>query len=157
MFRVCASDDGPIYGTRQASDGTNLSIGIRIKEERERLGYTQGEFAELVNASRKSQMRWEQEGGPSPDAEALAIWSSEGVDVPYVLTGMRSRKAAVPDLPADEQLLLEAYRSLPAVKRKELLASLLIGGAGKKPAKSGGVSVSGSGNRTAGRDYHEKE
>lgn len=147
----------PFMGHVKTILGTHLSIGIRIKEERERLGYTQGEFADLVNASRKSQMRWEQEGGPSPDAEALAIWAAEGVDVPYVLTGMRSRRDAASELPADEQLLLEAYRGLAAAKRKELLASLLTGGAGKKPAKSGGVTVSGSGNRTAGRDYHEKE
>ncbi|HHQ4177262.1 TPA: helix-turn-helix domain-containing protein [Pseudomonas aeruginosa] len=147
----------PIVGLVKAFVGTKLSIGRRIKEERERLGYTQGDFAELVNASRKSQMRWEQEGGPSPDAEALAIWSSEGVDVPYVLTGVRSSRGTNQHLPADEQVLLEAYRGLTASKRKELLAALLTGQSGKKLAKSGSVTVLGSGNRTAGRDYQEKE
>lgn len=53
--------------------------------------------------------------------------------------------------------MLDAYRGLAPAKRKQLLASLLTGDVGKKPAKSGGITVSGSGNRTAGRDYHEKE
>ena len=135
---------------------TELTFSERLKAERERLGYTQTEFAEIVGASKRTQIGWEQ-GRSAPDALALATWIEEGLDVAYVLTGKRSRKDAASELPADEQLLLEAYRGLAAAKRKELLASLLTGGAGKKPAKSGGVSVSGSGNRTAGRDYHEKE
>lgn len=62
------------------------------------------------------------------------------------------------NLSADEQVLLDAYRSLSAAKRNLLLAELLTGSAGKKPAKAGdGVVVCGSGNRTAGRNYHEKE
>lgn len=134
----------------------NTSLGERLKAERERLRFTQPEFAELAGASKRTQIGWEQ-GRSVPDATALAAWAEEGLDLAFVITGQERCKASPPELPADEQLLLEAYRGLAAAKRKELLASLLTGGVGKKPAKSGGITVSGSGNRTAGRDYHERE
>lgn len=79
-----------------------MSIGTRIKEERERLGFNQTQFAELVDASKKTQIRWEQEGGAYPDAEALAAWASAGADVLYVLTGVRSNAALTTHLPGRE-------------------------------------------------------
>lgn len=70
----------------------------------------------------------------------------------------QANTASTPHLPPDEQLLLDAYRGLSPAKKKQLLAELLTGNTGKKPVKAGsGVVVSGSGNRTAGRDFHEKE
>ena len=101
------------------------------------------------------------------------------IDVEYVLHGETARtryEQAHPGQPAgiaevtayamreavtpDEQVLLEAYRGLPAAARKALLAELLMGG--KKPkaktqGESAGIKVSGRGHRVAGRDYHEKE
>ncbi|MDF3845757.1 hypothetical protein P3W55_28960 [Pseudomonas citronellolis] len=71
---------------------------MRIKEERERLGFNQTQFAALVDASKKTQIRWEQEGGGFPDAAALAGWASAGMDVLYVLTGSRSNAASTPHL-----------------------------------------------------------
>lgn len=149
--------------------GNFLSIGDRLREERERLGMSQLEFAAIVEVTRKTLFGYES-GVRAPDAGALARWSKRGLDVLYVVTGERSNVASTRHLnessdigtngtllPTDEQLLLDTYRSLSGGKKKELLASLLVGGAGKKAPKSGGVSVSGSGNRTAGRDYHEKE
>lgn len=142
-----------------------MSISARIKEERERLGFTQTQFAALAEASKKTQIRWEQEDGTSPDAEAMAKWIAVGLDALYVLTGERVGNASAPthsnratphDLPPDEQMLLDAYRALATTKKKQLLSSLLIGEVGKKPAKAGGgVVVTGSRNKTAGRDYHE--
>lgn len=104
-----------------------------------------------------------------------------GADIQYILTG--SNRTTLSDLadeaadsnppapaglptfaslPPDEQLLLEAYRGLTAPARKALLAELLTGGKPKKPSRTkpaadGGVSVSGDGNRVAGRDYREKD
>ena len=136
---------------------TNSAFGERLKSERERLRYTQPEFADLVGASKRTQIGWEQ-GRSVPDANALAVWLEEGVDINFLLTGERSNGATSHHLPADEQLMLEAYRGMPATKRKTLLADLLTAGGTRKPAKSGGgVSVQGNNNRTAGRDYKEKE
>jgi hypothetical protein len=56
-------------------------------------------------------------------------------------------------LPADELLMLELYRGMDAAARKGVLAQLL---AGQAPA-TGGVTVSGDGNRVAGRNYKEKQ
>lgn len=65
------------------------SIGERLREEREALGYTQGDFADLVGQSRKSQGRYEA-GERAPDAEYLSTAAKHGVDVLYVLTGQRT-------------------------------------------------------------------
>ncbi|WP_187670567.1 helix-turn-helix domain-containing protein [Zestomonas carbonaria] len=135
-----------------------MSIGARIKEERERLGYSQTQFAALVEVSKKTQIRWEQEGGAYPDAAQLAAWGELGLDLLYVLTGDRlsSNRAMSHDLPADEQLLLDEYRGRDQAGKKELLANALTGSAGKKPMKGdSGVAVEGDRNRTAGGDYHE--
>lgn len=140
-----------------------MSIAARIKEERERLGYSQPQFGAFVEVSKKTQIRWEQDGGAYPDAGQLAIWGELGLDMLYVLTGERSNASSTPHLPPDEQLLLEAYRGMAASARKALLAELLTGGGKKpraKPKAAGdgeGIKVSGRGHRVAGRDYHEKE
>jgi len=140
----------------------NNSLGERLKTERERLGYTQTGFAELVGASKRTQIGWEQ-GRSAPDANALALWAAEGLDVSFLLSGERANISTSRHLPPDEELLLEAYRGLPATARKALLAELLTAGTKKKASRpqpteeSASVKVRGFGNRTAGRDYHEKE
>lgn len=63
----------------------------RIKEERNRLGKTQGEFAKIAGASLRSAASWEA-GETQPTAAALAKLASAGVDVNYILTGERSPK-----------------------------------------------------------------
>lgn len=153
-------DDGPKNGTSQPVLVTFLSISTRIKEERERLGFSQTQFAALADASKKTQIRWEQEDGAAPDARALSKWIVVGLDALYVLTGERANTSTSTSLPADEQLLVEAYRGLTPLARKALLADLLT--SGKKPRKAKldagqGVAVSGSGNRVAGRDFNERK
>ena len=66
-----------------------MSIGTRIREERERLGLSQTKFAALAGASRRVQAKWEADE-TSPTAVALAEFANAGVDVPYVLTGIRN-------------------------------------------------------------------
>tara|TARA_Y100001951_G_scaffold94780_1_gene91581 strand:+ start:1137 stop:1616 length:480 start_codon:yes stop_codon:yes gene_type:complete len=158
MFGFCCGDNGAKYGTCQGDKVTNSAFGERLKAERERLRYTQPEFAEMAGASKRTQIGWEQ-GRSVPDANALAAWLEEGVDIGFLLSGERSNGATSHHLPADEQLLLEAYRGMGAAARKALLADLLTGGkTTKRPARaSGGVVVQGNNNRTAGRDLHGKE
>lgn len=137
-----------------------MSIGARIKEERERLGYSQTQFAAAVEVSKKTQIRWEQEGGAFPDASQLATWGELGLDMLFVLTGERSKAATSTHLPADEQVLIEAYRDMPAPTRKALLASLLTGGKSPKKAKlepDAGIKVSGTGHRVAGHTFNERK
>lgn len=138
-----------------------MSIAARIKEERERLGFSQSQFGAFVDVSKKTQIRWEQEDGAFPDVAQLAVWGGLGVDMQFVLTGVRSNAAASAQLPPDEQLLLDAYRGMAPSARKDLLAQLLTGGknprAKPKAAEEGGIKVSGSGHRVAGRDFNERK
>jgi transcriptional regulator with XRE-family HTH domain len=82
-------------------------IGGRLREERERLGRTQTEFAELGSASKRSQTDWEQ-GNLVPNGEYLATIAIHGVDVGYVLTGERNSSR----LSDDECLFLAELRKL---------------------------------------------
>lgn len=72
----------------------------RLREERERLGITQGDLATSLGQSRKSQTRYEA-GERSPDWEYLDSLSGLGADVLYILTG--ERRSSVP-LPEANQL-----------------------------------------------------
>jgi transcriptional regulator with XRE-family HTH domain len=67
----------------------NISIGRRLREERERLGMTQTEFSAVAQATRQTQSNYEK-GERAPDALYLAAIVSIGVDVQYILTGLRA-------------------------------------------------------------------
>lgn len=87
-----------------------MSPGARLKEERERLGFSQTDFAALTGASKKTQIRWEQ-GESHPGADALAIWMAHGLDVLYVLSGQRAANPPAPALTKEERNLLDNYRN----------------------------------------------
>lgn len=160
-----------------------LMIGDRLREERERLGFTQTEIADICGVKMRAQRNYEK-GERLPDAGYMAAFAAAGGDLSYVITGQptlagnfarslevtagdfaksqevtagqfaeRKGKAVEPALAPDEELLLEAYRGMKPAKRKALLTELLTG----KKAKdsSGGISVKGSGHRVAGGDYNE--
>ncbi len=67
-------------------------IGLRLREERERLGLSQEAFAALAEASKRSQIEWEK-GTAFPNAEALAAFAAQGADVQYIITGIKSPAA----------------------------------------------------------------
>ena len=97
-----------------------MGIGDRLKEERERLGFSQTEFAAVAGASKNSQYNYEK-GDRSPDAEYLAAVAERGVDILYVVIGQRL-PVAEPTLSADEVEMVEHVRALDdddkgAVKR----------------------------------------
>jgi transcriptional regulator with XRE-family HTH domain len=68
-----------------------VSIGNRLREERERLGFSQSSFAEITGAHRKSQGNYEL-GERMPDAAYLAAIAAAGADVLYILTGQRAEQ-----------------------------------------------------------------
>lgn len=135
-------------------------ISERLKEVRDALGVSQQAMADQFGVSLRSQQNYEA-GKRTPDAEYLAALAKKDVDIQYILTGQRSADAAtgagLAGLSAEEQLLVESYRTLSVTRRKQLLADLLTGKAGQKTARKAdaGISVSGSGHRFAGRDYNE--
>lgn len=131
---------------------------LRLKEA---LGMTSDQEVAAALGLTKAAFSDRKKRGAFPEEKVLALATLRQdlqIDPHYVLSGERaaSNAASTQHLPPDEQLLLDSYRGLSATKKKQLLTSLLTGDVAKKPAKSGGgVVVSGSGNRTAGRDYHE--
>ena len=66
----------------------------------------------------------------------------------YVITGERTAQHLAPD----EAELLALFRAAPLAVKAAAVGALQ-GGTGKP---SGGVVVTGSNNRTAGRNYNEK-
>ena len=90
---------------------TDVGIGDRLKEERERLGLNQTELAAVAGASKNSQYNYEK-GERSPDAAYLAAVAEKGVDILYVVTGVATPKV-VEGFTALEDKLINQYRALP--------------------------------------------
>lgn len=64
-------------------------LNVRLKSERTRLGLTQPEFAEAAGAKKRTLIDWEK-GVSSPTAMQLSALAEIGVDVLFVLTGLRT-------------------------------------------------------------------
>ena len=96
-----------------------MSIGDRIREERERLGFNQIDFGEAGKVGRKSQFNYES-GDRFPDALYLADIAEIGADVLYVVTGIRSDTALSPD----ERQLLSLFRTAPLTGKAAAVGAL---------------------------------
>lgn len=83
------------------------SIGEILKEERQRLGMNQDDFAAVGGLKRRAQTLYEQ-NERAPDALYLRALAGIGVDVNYILTGEKTQAI----LSADERDLLAGYRGL---------------------------------------------
>ena len=66
-----------------------MTIENRLKEERERLGFTQPDFAELAGTTKKTVIDYEK-GKSSPKASYLEAIAAVGADVNYIVNGVRS-------------------------------------------------------------------
>lgn len=96
-----------------------MGIGDRLKEERERLGFNQTEFAAIAGASKNTQYNYEK-GERSPDAEYLAAVFANGVDLFYVITGERKPTAAE-SISAAEAELIEFFRLMKETDQQSML------------------------------------
>lgn len=92
------------------STDIRANMGKRLREERERLGVSQKQFAALGGAKTRTLQDWER-GLNAVQAEFLAAMSAHGVDVQYVITGnaLIGGKQGVA-LRVEEAALLENYR-----------------------------------------------
>lgn len=102
------------------------TFGIRLTEERKRLGFSQEDFAEICGVKRIAQGRYEK-GARQPDSNYLMAASQAGVDVTYLITGIRS-----PEQPAGELLtprkvaLLDNYDHLTESDKAALERHALV-------------------------------
>lgn len=92
------------------------TIGERLKSERTRLGFNQTEFAAIGGVQRRAQLFYEQDER-RPDAGYLQAVARLGVDVQFVVTGIRSGQA----LSKDEEQLLARFRNLDLIGKARLL------------------------------------
>lgn len=84
-------------------------IGERIKEERDRLGLNQPDFAEIAGAKKRTLIEWEK-GSTSPTAVQLSALYAAGVDTHYILTGQRSSDKQVNEYRAGYR---DDYQEIP--------------------------------------------
>ncbi|MBS9433848.1 MULTISPECIES: helix-turn-helix domain-containing protein [Photorhabdus] len=96
-----------------------MSLGERLKKERERLGFSQSDFAEMVGASRKSQIRWEKDES-APGADAISLWAKAGLDVLYLITGQvqQSASTAYKNSEIDAELLGKIVHKLDSMAQQ---------------------------------------
>ena len=83
-------------------------MGSRLREERDRLGKSQGEMAELADTKLRTYQDWER-GIAAVSSEFLLQVAPFGVDVLYVLTGGRMPSGQV--LTREEDAVLDNYRN----------------------------------------------
>lgn len=115
----------------QASFYDPLKSAERLKQERVRCEPHQGTFAKTVGISQARQSLLEN-GDRELRGDYLARVAAEGLDVSYILTGMRSGGAA---LAADESMLVQYFRALSGPDQRALVR---VGAAmGGQPLGSG--------------------
>ncbi|CAG8865591.1 hypothetical protein PS627_01509 [Pseudomonas fluorescens] len=106
------------------------AFGSRIRAERERLGMTQRVFGDIGGVEPNAQGKYES-GERTPRIDYLAAVTAQGVDAPYVLSGIRT-PAAVDSLSPEEDHLLACFRRLQTADQAAVrrLVSSLSGRAG---------------------------
>lgn len=104
-MKICAS-----------AEGLDMGVGERLREERMRLGLNQDAFAQLGGITRNTQGSYEK-GERNPDSVYLTAVLKAGVDVLYVLTGGRMKRA-VEGLDEAEEHLLQQFRTLSDYDQK---------------------------------------
>lgn len=110
----------------------------RLREERERLGLSQSAMGEIGGVKKLTQLNYEK-GSRFPDASYLASLAKFGLDVQYVVTGIRASNA----LPDDELELITFYRAAPLAVKAAALAALTAGTAPHQVSQVFNGDVSG--------------
>ncbi|HFF6188389.1 TPA: helix-turn-helix domain-containing protein [Stenotrophomonas maltophilia] len=94
-----------------------MSVGLRLKEERKRLGLTQEAMGVACGVTKRTQIFYEMDSVGASAAYLTAAYEL-GVDVVYLLTGTRER------LSKSDTDLLNAWRNASASARSAVMAAL---------------------------------
>jgi len=100
-----------------------MSVGQRIREEREKLKLSQTAFGEIGGMGKTTVQAWER-GVAYPNAAFLEQAAAFGVDVHFVITGQRLENIAT--TPA-ELSYLRICRALPTAEAKTAGRAALLG------------------------------
>ena len=96
-------------------DSLKPGFGGRLREERERLGLTQREFAEQAGIKRVTQFLYEKEES-FPSYRYLIAIAEYGVDMHYLFFGRRQRSGRLDFSP---DILIDIYRVVDEVARDD--------------------------------------
>jgi transcriptional regulator with XRE-family HTH domain len=99
-----------------------MEVFERLREVREKLGYTQEAFGALGGVKKIAQYNYER-GTRTPDVQYLTALGSAGIDVAYILVGKGTLGVQI--TPTELFLVDEFRRSKPDVQRaaRQLLAA----------------------------------
>lgn len=103
-------------------------VGARFKEERQRLNYTQPYLGELVGAKKRTIFAWEN-GLSSPSAVQLESMYRVGLDVSYIITGVRYNHQKIKhniSITDSEKCLLSEFRNASEALKKSVIDALSI-------------------------------
>lgn len=130
----------------------DVQSGERLSSERERLKLSQQAMSDECGVARVMLSRYER-GVAEPGASALIALSGVGVDVLYVLTGVRTPQTAG-SLSPEEIELLKLYKKADTQGRDAVQAvAALAGRTGGVPPKGGNVvSIGGNVKQAIGGD-----
>lgn len=92
-----------------------MTIGDRLREERERLRLSQPAVADAAGITKKTQIEYEKNRTP-PDANYLASVAALGFDVSYIVTGMQMENSARTPI---ELAFLRNCRAMPNSEARE--------------------------------------
>lgn len=131
-------------------------LGLRFKEERERLGFTQPVFAEIAGVKKRALIDWEKSVS-SPTGTQLEALSKVGLDVLYVVTGQRAQAT----LPSEVVDVVQRYLKAPIEVKAAVLGALMgwdksANGQITDNGGSSSVRVSGNNNTVVGRNIIKK-
>ena len=101
-----------------SSEISELSAGDCLREERSRLGLKQEEMAQIGGVTRNTQGSYERDER-RPDTSYLKALHAVGLDVLYVVTGVRT-PVQVGELTEDEEVMVTRYRTLPLDDKKSV-------------------------------------
>lgn len=93
------------------SIGLVEEIHLRLREEIERCGYTLAAASRAIGDTGPQNLKDVVSGRKRCQADLVARLSVIGVDIFYVLAGIRAEQTST--LKPDESVLLNSYRSLP--------------------------------------------
>lgn len=96
-----------------------MTIGERLREERQSIGMNQTDLAVHCGVTKNTQLAYEK-GDRSPDAAYLARAAEQGVDVLYVVTGVHT-PAAEDGFTGEEVRFIQLLRAM-AVSDRTILA-----------------------------------
>ncbi|MFQ0994155.1 helix-turn-helix domain-containing protein [Gilliamella sp. BG2] len=124
------------------------NIGLRLKEERERMGLSQVAMGEIANVKKLTQLNYEK-GERFPDALYLSTLANFGLDVQYVVTGIRTTN----NLSVDEQDLIDKFRIAPLAIKAAALGALTAGTAQQAGVNISNNTIRGEGQIAGGNIY----